>query len=87
MKIFHTHKLERLRYVYNYSCHGLVVFQTIARRLSEAKNSIPHFYEVYDINMSAVLQYVSRFVVCCVIVSTPQAETGTEYITRCKNLG
>ena len=84
--MFHTHKLERLRNVYNYFCYDLVVFQTIARRLSEAKNSIPHYYEVYDINMSAVLQYVSRLVVCRVIVFTPQVETGSEYTTRCKNL-
>ena len=49
----------------------LGLFQTIARRLSEAKNSIPHYYVMYDINMSAVLKYVSWFVICFVTVSTP----------------
>ena len=55
----------------------VITIQTIARRLSEAKNSIPHYYEVYDINMSAVLQYVSWLVIHCVTELPPQVEKGT----------
>ena len=39
----------------------LMLIQTIARRLQESKQNIPHYYLTVDINMDKLLEYVQYY--------------------------